>query len=357
MPGVAIEQNLQLVDALECVERRRGGAHRRRWRRTNSADVETRRAALAARDSTYDAVAPAAAALLAAVVDAENRDAIAQGFANAAQRKYRSLGLTDDAVSQILASVAAQAGAYRAYQKVLADHVSHTFGLSSVLSTERDLAAERPVEVASNDGRDLVLASLQPLGREYVDRFAELLDPANGRLDLAGGLHRARTGTSLTVYDAPVALYISSYRGTLDGLSVVAHEGGHAIHRELMNASGIPIYERSGPHDLFEGFALFNELLLYDHAAKSAKTSTAHVYALEHLLSTITFELFGSAEEATFERSLYTTTAGRAPLDRPRIDELYQAAIAPYEAWPMNDVAALAPGCRSRCSSRIRSTS
>jgi oligoendopeptidase F len=305
---------------------------------TNAPDPATRRAALAARDTAYDGAAPAAAAFIGAVVDAENRDAIAQGFANAAERQYRSLELTDNIVNQTLAAVAAQAGAYRAYQKVLAAHVTATLGVSAVLSTERDLGAVRPIDIPSNEGRRLILDALQPLGRDYVDRFAALLDPANGRLDLTGGAHRARTATSVAVYDGPVALYVSSYSGTLASLSAIAHEGGHAIHRELMNASGSPLYQRNGPHDLMEGFALFNELLLYDHAAKIADTPSARTYALEHLLSTITFELFGSAEETVFERSLYTTTAGRAPLNRAQIDELYQAAIAPYESWSMSDV-------------------
>jgi oligoendopeptidase F len=97
------------------------------------------------------------------------------------------------------------------------------------------------------------------------------LDSQNGRLDLSGGAHRARTGTSISAYDAPVAFYYEGYHGTLESVSVIAHEGGHAIHRELMNASGIPVYERTGPHYLFEGFAMFNELLLLDHAIDVAK--------------------------------------------------------------------------------------
>jgi oligoendopeptidase F len=151
--------------------------------------------------------------------------------------------------------------------------------------------------------RQLILDSFQPLGADYTRRFADLLDRAKGRLDLTGGSNRAHTGTSITAYDAPVASYFSGYDGSLKSVSTIAHEGGHAIHRELMNASRIPAYERTGPHYLFEGFAIFHELLLLDHATKVAKTPTEREYALERLLWKLSAELFMSAQETAFERS------------------------------------------------------
>ena len=99
-------------------------------------------------------------------------------------------------------------------------------------------------------------------------------------------------------------------------MAVIAHEGGHAIHRELMNAGGIPVYERDPPHFLSEGIAVFNELLLLDHATKAAQSPSQREYALERLLSFISFQLFGSAEETSLERNLYAKAVGHALLDR-----------------------------------------
>ena len=105
-----------------------------------------------------------------------------------------------------------------------------------------------------------------------------------------------------------------------------------------MNAGGAPIYEHSGPNYFSEGFAIFNELLLLDHATEVAKTPTEKEYALERLLWKLSVELFVSAEETGFERSLYTQTIGQPLLDRAKIDSLYQASIAPYEYWTVADV-------------------
>lgn len=311
----------RLVDT---IERPAGGA---------SLDTTTRRAALAAWSGAYDHAAPAAATLLAAIVSLENRDAAAAGYRNAADRKYQQLGLNDAMVSQMLAAVTAQAPAYRDYQEVLARHAAQTLGVDPVLSVEVDLAAAHEAPRSLDDARALIAAALQPLGPDYSRRFAALLDPANGRLDLDGGAHRARAATSIAAYRAPTALYYNGYDGSLRDVSKLAHEGGHAIHRELMNAAGIPVYARAGPNYLFEAFAIFNELLLLDHAVQTATTPAGKQAALERLLSKIALELFVSAEETGFERALYTGGA----LDASTITARYQAAIAPFAYWPMGD--------------------
>jgi oligoendopeptidase F len=302
-----------------------------------SSTLSLRRAAIDQRNAAYNAAAPEAATLLAELIDLENRDAAAQGFHNAADRKYQSLGLDDAQVTNILAAVKLQAPAYQNYQRLLAQHAATFLGVPSVHPSEIDLAAGAASPIPLDDAKHLILAALQPLGADYTQRFAQLLDPANGRLDLAGGPHRKNTGTSIAAYTAPTALYYSGYNGSLRDVSKIAHEGGHAIHREMMNASNLPIYQRSGPNYLFEGFAIFNELLLLDYAAQTAPNPQAKQHALEQLLSKISLELFVSAEETTFERALYTEAAGKSLLDRPKIDEIFRTSIAPYEYWPVED--------------------
>ncbi len=301
-------------------------------------DITTRRKALALWNDAYDQAAPETATLLGVIIDLENRDAASQGYKNAADRIYQLRGLSDALVTQTLAGVQAEAPAYRHYQEVLAQHAARVLKVSLVVSSEVDLTSTKAPAISLPDARTLILSGLEPLGKDYTHRFAALLDPANGRLDLAGGAHRANTGTSIHVYDAPTALYYGGYDGSLRQVSTIAHEGGHAIHHELMNAGGTPIYERSGPNYFSEAFAIFNELLLLDHAAVVAKTPLEKEYALERLLWKISVELFVSAEETAFERSLYTRSVGQPLLDRAKIDALYRDSIAPYEYWTVADV-------------------
>jgi oligoendopeptidase F len=304
----------------------------------SSADLSTRRSAIAKRDAAYDQAAPVTATLLAELIDLENRDAVAQGYGNAADRKYNSLGLSPQLIQETITEVQAEAPIYRHYEQVLAEHAARKLGVPSILPAEQNLAYAPAPKISLEQARQLILDALQPLGEDYDRRFAQLLDPRNGRLDLSGGAHRAHTGTSIAAYDAPVAFYFDGYNGSLNSVRVIAHEGGHAIHRELMNASGLPVYERTGPHYLFEGFAIFNGLLLLDHATQVAKTPAEREYALESFLYDLSIDLFTTAEETAFERSLYTEASGHALLDRDRIDSIYRDSIAPYEYWPMSEL-------------------
>ncbi len=300
-------------------------------------DDTKRRAALQRREQVYETAAPRTAALLGSLVDAENRDAASQGYTDAADRKYIELELTPTAVEEMLATLAKNASINRDYEALRAERAKKLLGLTTLVSSEIDLKAVTIAPIPFADARRMIAEGLQPLGADYTGRFAQLLDPANGRLDLSGGAHRAHTGTSISVYDAPVALYFSGYDGTLRAAETIAHEGGHAIHRELMNAGGSPIYEREGPHYLFEGFAEFNEMLVLDHIAQTAKAPTERIRALEMLAAALSHGLFDSAEEATFERNLYKASISKGLLERSQIDDIYRGAIAPYEIWPMSD--------------------
>lgn len=173
----------------------------------SSPDTATRRAALAARKVSYDQAAPVVATLLGTLIELENRDAIAQGYTNAPDRKYASLGLNSVLVDNMVASVQSQASVYRHYEQVRTEHTAKTLGVPVALSEEQDMASAGANQISLAEARAMILASLKPLGPDYTRRFAALLDPANGRLDLAGGGHRAETGTSISAYDAPTGLY------------------------------------------------------------------------------------------------------------------------------------------------------
>ena len=306
----------------------------------HSSDMASRRAAIAELNASYDRTAPVAATLLGEIVDLENRDAVAQGYTDASARKYDALDLSSQLVDQTVERMRALGPLQRRYEQLLAAHTKQRLQLSNITSADTVLVRAPPAPLTLQQARQLTLESLRPLGKDYTRRFAELLDPKNGRLDLTGGEHRAHTGTSISAYDAPVAFYYEGYDGSLNSIRVVAHEGGHAIHRELMNASGIPVYQREGPHYLFEGFAMFNELLLFDHAADVAKSSEERRYALERLLSNLSDDLFVTTEETSFERSLYTMASGHEILTRPQIDSAYLKAVAPFEYWEATDTGA-----------------
>ena len=301
--------------------------------------LASRRAEIAARATRYETAAPAIASLLASQIDLLNRDAVERGFPNAAAQKYADLGTSSSLLGATLLSFEAEAPAYQRYQRLLRDHAKKKLGLSDIKATDLAMSNAAMPLLSLDEASTLILDALAPLGSDFQQRMRRLLDPANGRLGLSGGTHRSTaSGTVIAVYDAPLAVYMGNFQGTLKQVATLAHEGGHAIHRGIMNESGLATYQRNGPAYMFEAHGILNDLLLLNHVAETAKSPTHRIAALEAFLDKIVLEVFGSAQETAFERALYEAQSGNTMLQRSDIDKLYQAAISPYEIWPMSEV-------------------
>jgi oligoendopeptidase F len=123
---------------------------------------------------------------------------------------------------------------------------------------------------------------------------------------------RTNGGFSVSAPGVPTGLFVESYgAGLLGDSRVIVHEGGHAIHGQLMNERGVSPFYTRGPNWMFEAFATLNEFLLYDYLYQSAKDPRAQAYYLQALIDDIAFSIFGSAEEGTLEQSRYTTVSSR----------------------------------------------
>jgi oligoendopeptidase F len=128
-------------------------------------------------------------------------------------------------------------------------------------------------------------------------------------------------------------LFVGNFGGIYKDMSVIAHEGGHAVHRALMSANNVrPIYAE-GPHYLFESFAIFNELLLADYLAAHAATSAEKRYYDEQFLDVKGLDYIRGAQDAALEQAFYD-----APLHTPDdLDALTLKIDAQYTQWPQKN--------------------
>src|SRR5207244_2993947 len=147
---------------------------------------------------------------------------------------------------------------YKHYQRLRADYIKTLTGYKEVhvwdLSV-RPPALQRPrftIDQASQIIRD----ALAPLGAEFRQELAALLDPANGRMDIVPGEHRKRGGGFSKGYIGTDSVFYSpGFSGSYRDVDVLAHEATHAVHRQLMNrnhvlpryAGGLNIYSRHLP--------------------------------------------------------------------------------------------------------------
>ncbi|MBY0574881.1 MAG: hypothetical protein K2P84_14470, partial [Undibacterium sp.] len=306
---------------------------------TGASMLAAHRARMATIATAYDAAAPAIASLLGSQIDILNRDAVERGYPNAAEQKYAELGTTSNELGKTLASFAAEAPAYRRYQQLLKSHAQKKLGMQEIRASDVRLSSTASPPLSLDQARPLILGALEPLGTDFQQRMQRLLDPANGRLGLSGGSHRSEApGTVIAVYDAPLAVYMGGFDGSLKRVATLAHEGGHAIHREIMNESGLATYQRNGPAYMFEAHGILSDLLLMNYVAEHANNPRQKIAALESFLEKIALEVFGSAQETAFEKSLYEAKLGNTMLQSKDVVQLYQNAITPYEIWPMSEV-------------------
>ena len=247
------------------------------------------------------------AALLIPTVSLRNGVAKLEDFKDAPAAAYFRAGLTEDEVHAALAaiqgsrankdltSVIAAAAAARSHVPVGSLHV-----------WDMDAAdAYKPAPVDFTAAVPQILAAEQPMGAEYAGQYARLLDPAAHRVEWCHGAKCDDSGFSVGYAGMTSGLFYGDYDGSTDSIRAVAHEAGHAVHRQLMDENQPVAAYNEGPHFVFESFAIFNEFLFLDHLYRTASTPAAKAYYLRQFLDDAAFQIYGSAEETDLEESIY----------------------------------------------------
>lgn len=263
------------------------------------------------------------AALLVSIAIARNGVARLRGFDGAAQASYFDKSIDPASVDRTLKAIR-ESGAYARYLAVAANAPKPGF---------------TPAPVAIGDGIAQILAAEQPMGVEYARAYSELLDRGNRRLEICTAPQCDDTGFSVGFAGLESGVYFGGYDGTIKNVRAVAHESGHAVHREFMSRyQPIAAYNR-GPAFMFESFAIFNELLFLDHLYKDAPNHVERAYYLNYFLDDATFQVFGSAEETELESAVYRGVDDRTIKTAADLDALTASVFARYDPASSSDPA------------------
>jgi oligoendopeptidase F len=263
------------------------------------------------------------AALLVSIAAARNGVAHLRGFRGAADAAYFDRGLSPQSVDRTLAAVRAST-AYARYRRVASGAPAPAF---------------HPAPIPIAEAIPLILAAEEPMGQVYAQAYRDLLAPENNRLEICTAKQCDDTGFSLGFAGLDSVAYFGNYSGTVDSVRAVAHESGHAVHRELMSR-GQPIAAyNAGPHFVFESFAIFNELLFLDRLVRTAPNDAQRAYYANLFLDDATFQVFGSAEETELEAAIYRGVAGGKVKTAPDFDALATAVFGRYDPSSSKDPA------------------
>ena len=193
----------------------------------------------------------------------------------------------------------------------------------------------QPQPIPFAEAVPLILAADRRAGPVISGEFEQLFDPKNARVDWCRAKTCDDTGFSVGTVGATTGLFYGGFDGSTNAVRAVAHEAGHAIHRQFM-AEHQPIAAyNGGPKFMSESFAIFNELLLLDHLGRSAATPAAQAYYLRRFLDDATFQVFGSAEETALEETLHADIAAGKARTAADLDARTLATLAAFTPRPL----------------------
>ena len=270
-----------------------------------------RQAAFKAKWAPFLANQPAFAAVLVPIATLQEGAARLQGFASAADAAYARTGLSPDEVHGAIRAVR-RSDAWTRYSAVVAAAAARRLQVApdAVKPWDMDAAdAWQPPPIALPDAVPLILAADRSAGGAISGQFERLFDAANARVDWCHAPSCDDTGFSVGTAGTTSGLFYGAFDGSTNSLRALAHEAGHAVHRQFMSEHQPVARYNDGPKFMFESFAIFNELLFLDHLQRSASTPVEQAYYLRRFLDDATFQVFGSAEETDLEETLHADIA------------------------------------------------
>lgn len=273
--------------------------------------------------------------ILVRTATALNAAARLKGYTDYADESYSARFLDREQVLRFLKAIAAAADVNKQIERAAIDHFQRAFQLDTVHPWDLFLP-EPGMDVPRftiDDASRVVLEATRPLGTQYAVELSKLLDPANGRLDLAPAANRAnRSGFSAGSVGFPSFFYQGAFSGYTEDVVVLAHESGHAVQNMLMSSHHVLPRYASGPAYFTESFAGLCELLVLDHLYRTAPDRAHRIFFLQRLINQGA-EVFRTSWESLVEQQLYDSAATGRQLTADGIEALTQATASRFSVW------------------------
>ncbi len=178
-----------------------------------------------------------------------------------------------------------------------------------------------------DEGKQLMLAAVQPLGSDYV---ATMADALNHRWMDVYPRARKRSGAYMNgaAYDVHPYLLLN-YNDDYESVSTLAHEWGHAMHSYLANHKQAYV-NADYPTFTAEIASTTNEALLLEHMLKIAKNDDERMLYLGQALEGLRTTFFRQAMFADFEREVHSRVDKGESLTGEDITRIYGDILKLY---------------------------
>jgi oligoendopeptidase F len=120
-----------------------------------------------------------------------------------------------------------------------------------------------------------------------------------------------------------------NYQNSLDDLSTLAHEFGHAVHSSLTMEAQPYSSSRYVPF-LAEIASTINEKFLSDHLVRNAESDAMKAYVLTELAENIRTTIYRQTLFAEFEKTVHGYIEDGVPVTAALLDETYAGLVGRY---------------------------
>jgi oligoendopeptidase F len=182
--------------------------------------------------------------------------------------------------------------------------------------------------VSYSEALQILPQALAPLGDEYLAALRTGIDPKNGWIDVYP--HKDKDSGAFSVGVFGIHPYVKlNYLDSLEDLSTMAHECGHAMHSYLSNKTQ-PYVTSNYVISLAEIASTTNEKLLADWLLDRAKSDQEKLDVLNKLVESIRTTIYRQTMFAEFELLAHTAAEKGTPLTAEFFDKTYTDLVRRY---------------------------
>jgi len=174
--------------------------------------------------------------------------------------------------------------------------------------------------------RELVLASVAPLGEAYVSRYRRFV--GGGRIDVFENPGKRAGAYSADVYGVGPYLLLN-YNDTLDSLFTLAHEAGHAMHT-VLSSENQPFATAAYTIFVAEVASTTNERFLLEELLRRTGDPKERFLLLQHAADSIVSTYYTQVMFADFELQAHKLVEGGQPITTAVLRQLYADTARAY---------------------------
>jgi oligoendopeptidase F len=176
------------------------------------------------------------------------------------------------------------------------------------------------------EARDLALASVAPLGADYVAKYRKFV--SGGRVDVYENEGKRSGAYNAGVYGVGPYL-LMNYNDTLDAAFTLAHEAGHAMHTVLSYETQ-PFVTADYTIFVAEVASTTNERFLLDELLKRTSDPKERFLLLQHAVDSIFGTFYTQVMFADFELRAHRLVEKGEPLTTDVLNGLYAGLLKEY---------------------------